>query len=343
MISYAKHILQLLWKENVDWDEPAGATFIEMRRKIKSELHLLFDLKISRWVNYRPTDVIELHGFCDASEVGYAAVIYLKNTTENTVRLLIAKSRVAPIKTPTNDENDTIPRLELCGAMLLSQLVKKVVDSLDIRFQKFCLWSDSKIVISWIRGDPKRCKTFVASRISKIHKLVDKTNWFHVISELNPADCASRGLLPSELINHPLWWSGSEFLKTETNFEQHQQDIQLVETIHELAKIKVNIAQATSSPFHHPLLNNRSFYDFKSYEEVQRYVAGEMKSPTNPDKTIWSDDLNATKKIMQTIQNESIKDEILLLKNQKTIPKSNRLIALSPWLDENDIIRMGGR
>lgn len=41
--------------------------------------------------------------------------------------------------------------------------------------------------------------------------------------------------------------------------------------------------------------------------------------------------------------NESFKDEILLLKNQKTIPKSNRLIALSPWLDENDIIRVRGR
>ena len=28
----------------------------------------------------------------------------------------------------------------------------------------------------------------------------------------NPTDCASRGLLPSELVDHPLWWHGPDWL-----------------------------------------------------------------------------------------------------------------------------------
>ena len=64
----------------------------------------------------------ELHGFCDASERGYGAVIYLRFvTSEGTlVRLLCAKSRVALIKPVT------LPCLKLCGAVLLSELIAYV-------------------------------------------------------------------------------------------------------------------------------------------------------------------------------------------------------------------------
>lgn len=187
VILQSKSIQQLLWRENIDWDTPIAPNFIESWMKIKRELHLLHTLKIQRWVNYKPTNIMELHGFCDASEVGYGAVVYVKNCEENTVQLLVAKSRVARIKTSSNDDNITIPRLELCGAVLLSQLVKKVVKSLNVEFNKIYLWSDSKIVISWLNADPRRYKTFIASRVTKIQKLVGKTNWLHVSSEQNPA------------------------------------------------------------------------------------------------------------------------------------------------------------
>ena len=62
----------------------------------------------------------ELHGFCDASSKGYAAVIYLRKITSSSVStlLLAAKTRVAPIHTIT------ISRLELYGALLLSTLMQ---------------------------------------------------------------------------------------------------------------------------------------------------------------------------------------------------------------------------
>ena len=37
--------------------------------------------------------------------------------------------------------------------------------------------------------------------------------WKHVSGLENPADCASRGLNLSELLQHPLWWNGPTWLK----------------------------------------------------------------------------------------------------------------------------------
>ena len=62
---------------------------------------------------------MQLHSISDASEHAYAGVVYLRMVdTEGNVHLsLMSKTRVAPIK------RQTIPRLELCGAHLLAQLL----------------------------------------------------------------------------------------------------------------------------------------------------------------------------------------------------------------------------
>lgn len=114
---------------------------------------------------------------------------------------------------PKREENKTtIPRLELSGAALLAELTNYVISTMHIKFHSIYLWSDSKVALGWINANPKRYKTFIANKILKINKLTNKRHWFHVSSENNPADCASRGILPSELQNHPLWWNGPSFL-----------------------------------------------------------------------------------------------------------------------------------
>lgn len=137
-----------------DWDVKVDKTHVISWHKIKRELHLLSSLRIPRWSNYSPEHLMEIHGFCDASEVGFAAAVYLKNNVENTVRLLAAKSKVAPLKDIKNDDNVTIPRLELCGAHLLANLVRLLLDAFETDFDKVCLWTDSKIVMA-IQNDIK--------------------------------------------------------------------------------------------------------------------------------------------------------------------------------------------
>ena len=133
----------------------------------KSELPILSELLLPR--SYFPkesqTTYSELHGFSDASEDAYAAVVYLQSKDDHNqthVSLVMAKSRVAPIKYLS------IPRLELCGAYLLTQLLYHLKQVLNISMDKVFAWTDSTVVLSWLRGSPRRFKTYVGNRVSFI-------------------------------------------------------------------------------------------------------------------------------------------------------------------------------
>lgn len=73
-------------------------------------------------------------------------------------------------------------------------------------------WTDSTIVLAWLRQSSTRWKTFVANRVSNIQSLVPNTICQHVATDDNPADCASRRVPPANIAQHPLWWSRPEWL-----------------------------------------------------------------------------------------------------------------------------------
>ena len=116
---------------------------------------------------------------------------------------------MAPLKRQSN------PHLELCGAQLLSKLLTDVRNALNIDISLSFAWTDSTIVLHWLDGSPKRFKTFVGNRVSSILELLPASTWRHVPTTSNPADCASRGLLPQHLLPHSLWWEGPPWLLVE--------------------------------------------------------------------------------------------------------------------------------
>ena len=134
--------------------------------------------------------IVQLHGFCDASNIGYGTCIYVRSTDKLgnvTVRLLCAKSRVAPLKMIT------IPRLELCGAVLLAQLYQEIRDILDFTITKVVFWCDSTIVLHWLDTPSHLLKTYVANRVGSIQEITNLHEWRHVRTADNPADAISRG------------------------------------------------------------------------------------------------------------------------------------------------------
>jgi len=108
----------------------------------------------------------------------------------------------------------TIPRLELCAAGLLARWLHRLYNILSSRIQigNVYAWTDSSVVLSWLNTPHVAYKVFVSNRIHQIHQLVPSGRWFHVSSDLNPADCASRGLRPEELAMFNLYWEGPGFL-----------------------------------------------------------------------------------------------------------------------------------
>jgi hypothetical protein len=94
--------------------------------------------------------------------------VYVRSVNESgevTVNLLSAKSRVAPIK------QVSVPRLEMCGALLLTRLIDKIMPILNLEVEHIHLWTDSMIVLAWISAEPTRLQTFVANRVAEIQTL----------------------------------------------------------------------------------------------------------------------------------------------------------------------------
>jgi hypothetical protein len=182
----------------------------------RSQLPGMSEIKLKRHLLTGQHLSCELHGFCDASEMGYAAAVYLRVVDVNgdvSISLVMAKSKVAPLK------RRSLPQLELCGAHLLAKLLS-YVSSLYVKCNIIVVtaWTDSMIVLGWLRASPHRWKTFVSNRVAYIQDKVPSECWRHVRSSDNPADCASRGLLPDEVKNHNLWWRGPNWLHQDPDF-----------------------------------------------------------------------------------------------------------------------------
>lgn len=205
-----KHIMQQLWTVGIAWDNQIPTDIAVVWNRYQTELKSIENISIPRRITFDQATSLQLHAFFDSSEKGYAAGIYLRVQTSEFVscHLVIGKSKVAPLK------RSTIPRLELCGAVLAAKLLHFVCGTYSDRVQinQLFAWTDSTTVLAWLKSSPHRWATFVANRTSQIQELTSPAIWRHVPTQLNPVDCASRGLYPSEIANHPLWWSGPPFL-----------------------------------------------------------------------------------------------------------------------------------
>ena len=83
-------------------------------------------------------------------------------------------------------------------------------------------WSDSTIVLCWLRSHPGKFKPFVANRVASATRVLPPSAWLHVPTKDNPADCASRGMGAWELREHGLWWSGPPWLVMDPISIPHQ-------------------------------------------------------------------------------------------------------------------------
>ena len=118
VVVQAKVLTQYLWDLKLDWDESVPLELNPKWLNFYSQLPELHNIDFKRFASQQNSSRIEVHGFCDANEAAYGACLYLRsidNAGKITTTLLCSKSRVAPLK-----KKQTIPRLELCAASLLT-------------------------------------------------------------------------------------------------------------------------------------------------------------------------------------------------------------------------------
>ena len=201
-----KILFQKLCQSKLEWDCDLPEELLKEWRSLLTDLKEAGPISIPRSYDYRVEETpssYTLCGFCDASTRAYAAVIYLviESDIDTEVKFVVSKTRVAPLRT------QTIPRLELLSAFLLSKLVTSVMEGLSHTLPQVSVrcYTDSQVALSWIRGTNKEWKPFVSNRVSEIRRRVHPEFWSHCPGSSNPADLPSRGLTSLELSVSQLW------------------------------------------------------------------------------------------------------------------------------------------
>lgn len=354
VVMIGKMFMQELWKLRYDWDESLPLQIHTAWMKYRSELEHLKHLYIPRHLfdNSPLPSFIQLHGFSDASEKGYGAALYIRSKTHSgfCVRLLCSKSRVAPIKTKL-----TLPRLELCAATLLAELIEKFKSIANFPISEIYCWSDSTIVLHWLNSDASRWSRYVGNRVQRIQSIVLPRQWLHVDTKHNPADIVSRGAQPKALIDLKIWWEGPEFLALE---DEHWHKPFLATDVNNVPEIKrsaISLAAITNLRddgvnYIEDIVNqftrkNSLLMLQNSMAYILRYISN-SRIP-RPQRTIGPLSCSEVKiglsKLISQSQKICFPDEHAGLMKSNYVVKNAALKSLSLFIDNDNIIRVGGR
>lgn len=207
-----KILMQDVWKLKLAWDDELPLHIQNTWNEFCNRLNDWRTVKIPRCYFAEIPLTIMLIGFCDSSVKSFGGCLYLHATYNNrqpTCTLIMAKTRVAPIK------SQSVPRLELCGALLLSQLTVKFLNATatKIHISDVILFTDSLVILNWIKTPfSRKLNPFVSHRLREIVDTTKSENWHYVNTRENPADLLTRGVYPDKLPTLKLWWNGPSWL-----------------------------------------------------------------------------------------------------------------------------------
>ena len=251
--------------------------------------------------------------------------------------LACSKSRVAPLK-----QKLTIPRLELCAALLLALLFNDVKLKMNLNDSSLFLWSDSEIVLHWINSGSSKYKEFVSNRIKMIQNLTCTKDWRHVRSAHNPADCLSRGQLPRDLVNNQIWFSGPTWMASpqndwpKSNFKPATK-ILLEQTL-ELKR--VNVLHVSKKFDMLSMLSD--FNKLKRIISIYLRIMPENRVQ-NPIMPRTLNELNNAELVIAKIVQRAFAREVQNLQKNNIVSRKSSILSLDPFLDKNGILRVGGR
>lgn len=354
-----KLFMQQLWKEKMTWDEPLSTSTEEHWKVLRSSLQDIEHLQINRCIKPTSHNNLELHGFADASSYAYGVCIYLvaKGTSEINSSLVIAKSRIGPV------EPLTIPRMELQAATMLAKLMNETKEALNLNIARLVCWSDSNIVLAWIKTPQERLKQYCANRIGQIQSFSTEMEWKYINTKDNPADIVSRGCYAAQLKENQLWFHGPlHILKQVSN--QNELDFQTVFKQHEFQSELKPVS--TTSLITCQLQDGLDIliHSKSNLRKLQRIVAyilrfinkvktrvmlkkklgdpGQIEDDQSTKTLTVKEWRDALLSLTKYVQQQQFLPQIQKLNKGKSMA-NDKLRTLSLILDDNGILRVGGR
>ena len=228
------------------------------------------------------------------------------------------------------------------GAVVLTQVSQHTKTALRIPDIPVFGYTDSTIVQAWIRSSPNKYKTFVGNRIATIKEVLPPENWFHVKTTQNSADCASRGVMPSEIKALTNWFHGPAFLQqqftpTAVAVAEPQEDRKKPKALH--AQVEFNFIEKFNS--YTRLLNfasliTRSKVNFRRKKLQQPILTGPLtvkeQSKAFHDLCAYAQKIAFRKEynILQKLKGEESTKDSEKLWNRINKPKINNV---DPFFD----------
>jgi hypothetical protein len=329
-----------LWIDHIGWDEVISGEVLQEWKLLRQELPVLHNVQKDRLIF--KSRAVEVHGYCDASIKAYGAVIYIRSKVSHNqynVELLCSQMRIAPQSNKKRKKPITMPRLELNAAYLLSKLLDKVIIDLKLSCPVY-LWSDSQIVLSWIKKPADQFVKYISRRVEVIHRLTKNYVWNYIPSSQNPADVISRGMKPTQIVNNNLWWHGPA----------HLFDPEFCVVSVPIANDNIIIEEVVSTC--HITTSKVYLFDitkYSSYTKMIRIMAWCLRFIQNcrtqekQHSPLSVHELQAAEvAIIKQVQSECFQPEIINLIKHNQLPHKSSLSSLQPIL-QNGVLKVGGR
>ena len=349
-----KLMFQEATRLRLTWDESVPISLSEMWCSWVSSLVMLEQVKFDRCIiphSFEDGSVYEIHHFSDASTSGYGACSYIRAvscTGRVHVALLTSKGRLAPLKVMT------IPRLELSAAVVAVKLNQMIVRELDLEFVKTYFWTDSQIVLAYIRNETKRFKVFVANRVAFIRSFTAPSQWHFIRSKDNPADILSRGCETDKVPE--MWRDGPGFLSSfksdwPSEYMTDRADVLLrVDLSQDSEVAKTTLAHtclaadsAAKNPIDVLADHYSSFYRLKkAVSWFKRFIQFLSDRSSVSKCPITVPEMNdAEQVILMHVQRQSFSEEIDRLSLGSAVKASSSLRKLSPAIEDGLLVVSG--
>ncbi|XP_073714235.1 uncharacterized protein [Misgurnus anguillicaudatus] len=350
-----RKILRDLSIDACDWDEPLPNHKFAEWQKWCTSLQDLKDVKVPRMyttISHLHIQEKEVCIFCDASTKAIAAVAYLKvRDTDGQIEVgfIFGKTKLVP------KPDLTIPRLELCAAVLAVEVAEVISEELDIEMKKMKFFTDSKVVLGYISNESRRFYVYVNNRVQRIRRSTEKYQWHYVQTDLNPADCGTRAVSANQL-TISAWLTGPAFL---SHMQIGQPLEEAFELIHPESDVEVRHEVTSCLTKLSPHLGSVRFERFSSWTSALRAVArlshiaqSFLKSLKQDSCRGWhmcKEPLNVAQredakiKIILAVQTEIYAEERENIKQGKPVQKQSSLVKLCPFIDSQGVLRVGGR
>ncbi|XP_011155498.1 uncharacterized protein LOC105192905 [Solenopsis invicta] len=247
-----------------------------------------------------------------------------------------APSRVAPLKTVS------LLRLKLSAACLLLRLVAKIGKAVDLSNATKFLWIDSTITLNWVTSISRRWSVFVANRVGEIQRSTDIKMWRHVNSQNNPADILSRRISAHKLPSAAIWWHGLIFLQL--NEDQWPSDrFQELDDVPEQRVIVATVYIQTDNVVDKLLERHSSLHMICRILVYCLKFAKARRHEVPTGRPLPSETAFALSVMCRTVQMQAFPNDYKALSQGNSINSNSSLLLLSPFMDKDGLMRVGGR